>query len=200
MGGCSCVAADGTTVLLTTQYLEEADVLAHRIVILDAGRIVAHGHPRRLKRRVPGGRIRLEFGDEAALDRAAGVLRVGDVDRETLTISVANEGGTAALRDMLDRLDAAACHRSRRPVRGIRGPRRRLPVPDGTRQQRKGGNPMTAGVMLDSTTILRRSLRRMRRYPSLTFFIAVLPVVFLLLFVYVFGAIARRGFGAGARG
>lgn len=57
---------------------------------------------------------------------------------------------------------------------------------------------MTAAVMLDSATMLRRSLRRMRRYPSLTFFIAVLPVVFLLMFVYVFGATLGAGLGAGA--
>ena len=57
---------------------------------------------------------------------------------------------------------------------------------------------MTAAVMTDSATMLRRSLRRMRRYPSLTFFIAVLPVVFLLLFVYVFGAALGSGIGGGA--
>ena len=46
---------------------------------------------------------------------------------------------------------------------------------------------MTMHAFTDSTTMLRRSLRRMRRYPSLTLFIAGAPVVFLLLFVYVFG-------------
>ena len=56
---------------------------------------------------------------------------------------------------------------------------------------------MTAAVMADSATMLRRSLRRMRRYPSLTFFIAVLPVVFLLLFVYVFGGAIGVGIGGG---
>ena len=57
---------------------------------------------------------------------------------------------------------------------------------------------MTALVMTDSATMLRRSLRRMRRYPSLTFFIAVLPVVFLLLFVYVFGGAIGSGIGGAA--
>ena len=59
---------------------------------------------------------------------------------------------------------------------------------------------MTAAVMTDSATMIRRSLRRMRRYPSLTFFIALLPVVFLLLFVYVFGATLGAGIGGGAGG
>jgi ABC-2 type transport system permease protein len=52
---------------------------------------------------------------------------------------------------------------------------------------------MTAYVLSDSTTMLRRSLRRMRRYPSLTLFVAGIPVVFLLLFVYVFGGTLGAG-------
>ena len=102
------LVADGVTVFLTTQYLEEADQLANRIAMLDHGRIVAQGSPAELKRLVSGGRIRLEFGDEAALDRAASVLRVDDVDREALALSVPNDGGTHALRALLDRLDAAS--------------------------------------------------------------------------------------------
>jgi ABC-2 type transport system ATP-binding protein len=102
------LVADGVTVFLTTQYLEEADQLANRIAMLDRGRIVASGTPAELKRLVSGGRIRLEFGDEAALDRAAAVLRVDEVDREALALSVPNDGGTHALRAVLDRLDAAS--------------------------------------------------------------------------------------------
>ena len=59
---------------------------------------------------------------------------------------------------------------------------------------------MTAYVLTDSTTMLRRSLRRMRRYPSLTFFVAGMPVVFLLLFVYVFGGTLGAGLGGPALG
>jgi len=55
---------------------------------------------------------------------------------------------------------------------------------------------MTAYLLSDSSTMLRRSLRRMRRYPSLTFFIAAIPVVILLLFVYVFGGTLGAGLGA----
>ena len=102
------LVADGVTVFLTTQYLEEADQLANRIAMLDHGRIVASGTPAELKRLVSGGRIRLEFGDEAVLDRAAAVLRVDQVDREALALSVPNDGGTHALRAVLDRLAAAS--------------------------------------------------------------------------------------------
>ena len=58
---------------------------------------------------------------------------------------------------------------------------------------------MTAYALTDSATMLRRSLRRMRRYPSLTFFIAAIPIVFLLLFVFVFGGTLGAGLGVAAR-
>ena len=54
---------------------------------------------------------------------------------------------------------------------------------------------MTAHALADSVTMLRRSLRRMRRYPSLTLFIAGIPVVLMLLFVYVFGGTLGAGLG-----
>ncbi len=54
---------------------------------------------------------------------------------------------------------------------------------------------MTAHAIADSATMLRRNLRRMRRYPSLTFFVAAMPVVLLLLFVYVFGGTLGAGLG-----
>ena len=54
---------------------------------------------------------------------------------------------------------------------------------------------MNTYVLSDSRTMLRRSLRRLRRYPSLTFFIAVIPVVVLLLFVYVLGGTLGAGLG-----
>ena len=54
---------------------------------------------------------------------------------------------------------------------------------------------MTAYVLTDSTTMLRRTLRRMRRYPSLTLFVAGMPIVLMLLFVYVFGGTLGAGLG-----
>ena len=61
---------------------------------------------------------------------------------------------------------------------------------------------MTAStyVLTDTSTMLRRNIRRMRRYPSLTFFIAILPIVFLLLFVFVFGGALGSGLGGVAGG
>jgi ABC-2 type transport system ATP-binding protein len=96
--------ADGVTIVLTTQYLEEADQLADRIAVLDRGRIVAEGTPEELKRRIPGAHIRLRFADVASLDEAARELREGTRDDEELTLRLPNEGGIRSLRDVLARL------------------------------------------------------------------------------------------------
>jgi ABC-2 type transport system ATP-binding protein len=101
------LVADGTTVLLTTQQLEEADALAHRIAVLDGGRIVAEGTPDELKRLVPGGHIRLRFGDAAAFESATRLLDDTTRDDAGLTLTVPSDGGVGALRTVLDRLDAA---------------------------------------------------------------------------------------------
>jgi ABC-2 type transport system ATP-binding protein len=91
------LAAGGTTVFLTTQYLDEADELADDIAILHQGRIVAGGTAGELKKLVPGGLIELTFPDEATRDAAAGELGRSYDCREgagaTLTITT---DGTAA--------------------------------------------------------------------------------------------------------
>ena len=98
------LVSEGVTVVLTTQYLEEADHLAHRIAVLDHGRIVAQGTPEELKRRIPGAHIRLRFADVASLDKAARELGEGTRDDEDLVLRVPNEGGIRSLRNVLARL------------------------------------------------------------------------------------------------
>ncbi len=98
------LVADGVTILLTTQYLEEADRLADRVAVLDRGRIVAEGTPQQLKRRVPGGHIRLHFEDVASLDAASRALPEGTRDGEEIALRVPYQGGTRSLRELLCRL------------------------------------------------------------------------------------------------
>lgn len=97
--------ADGVTVLLTTQHLEEADQLADRIGVLDGGRLVAEGTAAELKRRVPGGQVSVQFTDADGLAAAAAALPDATTDAEALTLHVPNDGSIAGLRRVLDRLD-----------------------------------------------------------------------------------------------
>jgi ABC-2 type transport system ATP-binding protein len=98
------MVAEGVTILLTTQYLEEADQLAHRIAVLDQGRIVAEGTPDELKRRIPGAHIQLRFADTTSLDAAAQMLSDSTRDDEELMLRIPNEHGIRSLRGVLDRL------------------------------------------------------------------------------------------------
>jgi ABC-2 type transport system ATP-binding protein len=102
------LAADGVTIFLTTQYLDEADHLADRIAVLDHGRIVAEGTPGQLKSRIPGGHIQLQFAGPHDLESAAQVLDTATRDNEALTLQVPSDGSLKSLRALLDRLDYAA--------------------------------------------------------------------------------------------
>jgi ABC-2 type transport system ATP-binding protein len=99
------LAAGGVTIFLTTQYLEEADELADRIAVLDHGRFVAEGTPDELKRRVPGGHVRLQFADARGLESAVHALGDGSGDREALALQVPTDGSLRSLKRLLDRLD-----------------------------------------------------------------------------------------------
>ncbi|MBM7774224.1 ABC-2 type transport system ATP-binding protein [Actinokineospora baliensis] len=98
------LVADGVTIFLTTQYLEEADELADRIAVLDHGRLVAEGTAAELKRRIPGGHVVLRFADASSLEAAARDLGQVTRDADALALRVPNDGSVPALRDLLTRL------------------------------------------------------------------------------------------------
>ncbi len=95
----------GVTIFLTTQYLEEADQLAHRIALLDHGQLIAEGSPAELKRLIPGGHIQLHFDDPQRLDAAARAFDGAARDDDALTLQVPSDGGVRSLRALLDQLD-----------------------------------------------------------------------------------------------
>ncbi len=99
----------GTTLLLTTQYLEEADRLADRVVLLDGGQVAAAGTPDELKAAVGGERLELLLPDEDAVDRALALLhsRGGLPRRQQLVVSVPSDGSAGHLRHVLGDLAAA---------------------------------------------------------------------------------------------
>jgi len=102
------LVADGVTVFLTTQYLEEADQLADRIALLDRGRLIAEGTPEQLKRLVPGGHVVLRFADVSRLESAVPLFDAATRDDDALTLQVPADGSLRSLRAMLDRLDQAS--------------------------------------------------------------------------------------------
>ena len=102
------LVAGGVTVLLTTQYLDEADQLADRIAVIDRGQVIASGTPAELKRLVPGGHVRLSFADGADLERATALLPGSVPDHEALSLTVAGDAGVATLRRALAALDGGS--------------------------------------------------------------------------------------------
>jgi ABC-2 type transport system ATP-binding protein len=102
------LVAGGVTIFLTTQYLEEADELADQVALLDHGRLIAEGSPDALKRRIPGGHVRLQFADPDELESAVRALDISARDDEALTLAINSDGGVRSLRGLLDQLDTAS--------------------------------------------------------------------------------------------
>jgi ABC-2 type transport system ATP-binding protein len=96
------MVAAGTTVLLTTQYMEEAERLAHRIVVIDTGKVIAEGSAEQLKEQLGGDLLEARVTNPADLDRAAALLgevaaAIPRIDPDQQRVSVPTTAGTALL-------------------------------------------------------------------------------------------------------
>jgi daunorubicin resistance ABC transporter ATP-binding subunit len=103
------LVADGTTVVLTTQYLEEADRLASRVAVVDGGRVIANDTPAALKARLGSTVIELGLADQRSAERAHALLartRAGSPELEGTTIRLTSADGARLLVDALRALDA----------------------------------------------------------------------------------------------
>jgi ABC transporter DrrB family efflux protein len=210
---------DGTTILLTTQYLEEADQLADEIAVIDHGQVIAQGTGNELKDRVGGQILEVELTDVLQRDEAeAALLRVGcgapenDERPNRLTLP--------APRDSLVLVEEAAGELRRAGIGvselGLRRPTLddvflqltgEAPGEDGeapphgdtfdvekawerVRGARRPHAPSPGDVassVRDSSVVTMRNLRHFWRQPDLLIFSTIQPIMFVVLFVYVFG-------------
>jgi ABC-2 type transport system ATP-binding protein len=151
------LVSDGTTLLLTTQYLDEADNLADSIAVIDGGQVIAEGTSDQLKDRVGGEMLALRIADRGKVPEAAGVVLTlgpgsGSANNDTgeITLPVGTEG-TAILTEAVRRLDDAQIKLAdialRRPslddvflaLTGHAAEERRDGQPDGDGEKRRGG-------------------------------------------------------------
>jgi ABC-2 type transport system ATP-binding protein len=217
---------EGTTLLLTTQYLEEADELADRIAVIDRGRVIAEGTGSELKERVGGQILEVELSSATQRDQAQAVLaRVGcgepepDERPERLTLPAPRHG--------LELVAEAAAELRRADIGvtdlGLRGPTLDdvflqltgappsedggPPPPVAADRSRKAPRPMlrverpsprvVRSAIADAAVVTRRNLRHFIRQPDLLLFSTIQPVMFVLLFVYVFGGAVSRSLPGG---
>jgi ABC transporter DrrB family efflux protein len=221
---------EGTTLLLTTQYLEEADELADRIAVIDHGRVIAEGTGNELKERVGGQILEVELANPLRRDEAQVVLRgVGcgepepDQRPNRLTLPAPRDGlelveeGAAALRQAGIEVSEI----------GLRGPTLddvflqltgAPPSEDGDQRPAAPAAPVRAEPVRPSRPLLRlhlptpaelragltdtlvvtgRNLRHFIRQPQLLIFSTIQPIMFVLLFAYVFGGAVEGSLPSG---
>jgi ABC transporter DrrB family efflux protein len=209
---------EGTTILLTTQYLEEADQLADEIAVIDHGRVIAEGTGSELKDRVGGQILEVELTDVRQRDQAQeALLRVGcgtpeqDGRPNRLTLPAPRDGlvlveeAAAELRragigisdmglrrptldDVFLQLTGQPPSENGKPQLGaavpdeeVRASPRRLP------RLRAASLSSAEAIITDTSVVTWRNLRHFWRQPDLLVFSTIQPIMFVVLFVYVFG-------------
>jgi ABC transporter DrrB family efflux protein len=224
---------EGTTLLLTTQYLEEADELADRIAVIDHGRVIAEGTGNELKERIGGQILEVELTSAATRDQAQAVLRgvgCGEPEPEErsdrLTLPAPRNGlelvedAAAALREsgigvsslglrgptlddvFLQLTGAPASEDGDRPrapadeppaaAEPVRPARRLLQLHVPTPAELRAG-------LTDTRVVTSRNLRHFIRQPQLLIFSTIQPIMFVLLFAYVFGGAVKGSLPNGVK-
>lgn len=104
------LAKNGTTILLTTQYMDEADQLADDIVVIDNGKVIAEGTPDTLKAKIGSDRLEVFIGKKSSFEHAQKVVasKSAQVDQERRMISIASKGGVSTLKQVLGQLEEAS--------------------------------------------------------------------------------------------
>ena len=103
------LAKEGTTILLTTQYMEEADQLANNIVVIDNGQVIAEGTSNTLKSKVGSDRLELTIAKKSDFEKATKLIdgKTLQADSESRTLSIATKKGIGELQSILDKLGKA---------------------------------------------------------------------------------------------
>jgi ABC transporter DrrB family efflux protein len=218
----------GTTLLLTTQYLEEADQLADRIAVIDRGKVIAEGTGNELKDRVGGQILEVELATAAQRDRAQRVLAqvgCGEPEREErpdrLTLPAPRQGlelveeaaaelrraeiGVTDLGLRRPTLDDVFLQLTGAPPSEDGGPPPRAAaerIPGHRRPMLRLQTPSPAAVrsaIRDAAVVTGRNMRHFIRQPQLLIFSTIQPIMFVLLFVYVFGGAVSRSLPGGVK-
>jgi len=225
------LVSEGTTILLTTQYLEEADQLADRIAVIDHGRVIAQGTGSELKDRVGGQILEVELTSPERREEAQVVL-AGVGCGEPEPGARLDQLTLPAPRDGLELIEEAAAALRRAGI-GVSDLGLRRPTLDDVFLQLTGAPPSEDGAgpsasanqragqasngasraasrrprrlptvhrpmmrdvraaVMDARVVTGRNLRHFVRQPQLLIFSTVQPIMFVLLFAYVFGGAVR---------
>ena len=209
--------------LLTTQYLEEADRLADNIVVIDHGRVIAEGTSSQLKARLGATIVEVGFADPATAQRAQSELaRIGLCDvgaASTIVESKVDDGARSCSRSfaasITPRLEPATLtvreptlddvflsltgHKAEEPV-AEDAARRSRPPPNARCSMTAIAVPTTierpkrsafSWAVHDALTVTWRNLVAMKRTPQVLVFSTIQPIIFVLMFRYVFGGAIR---------
>ncbi len=159
------LSAGGTTILLCTQYLEEANQLADGIAVINSGRVIAEGTPGQLKASVGTGVLRIRLQDPAQRAAAAEVLTGELLEGELEGISLDGDGTTLLAQCTDPPADTAAVRRA---------------ISSTARPARPG--PLSTAVSFGW-----RGMLKIRHVPEQLLDVTVTPVMFVLMFTYLFG-------------